>query len=405
MTKPKILVTGATGKTGGQVAAQLLAAGYPVRAYVRRDDARCACLRQAGAEIAVGELSDPQSLLEAMADVQRAYFLPPFDPYMIQSAAAFAAAARQARLESVVSLSQWLANPEHPALATRQHWLADRMFEMLPDMALTILTPGFFADMPYMSLIKYAAQLGVFPVPARGSSRNAPPSVDDIARVAVAALSDPAKHAGERYRPTGPENLSLTEMATIMGKVLGRKVRHVNMPLWMFYKAARADGFDHFLLSQMGAYLRDHDRGAFGLGGPTNDVLETTGRAPESFETITRRHAAKPEARRSFGNFVSAFAQFMSVPMRPGFNAKRFNERLWIPAPHHPVLSADSELWHREHGVPQRASGPATAPGSTRLVLQAASPPARRRTDLKPARSPDRLPAALVISRPGLDMP
>ena len=38
MTNAKILVTGATGKTGGQVAQQLLAAGYPVRAFVRRED-------------------------------------------------------------------------------------------------------------------------------------------------------------------------------------------------------------------------------------------------------------------------------------------------------------------------------------------------------------------------------
>ena len=351
MTQPKILVTGATGKTGGQVATQLLAAGYNVRAYVRREDARSATLKAAGAEIAVGDLFDPQQLLEAMRGVQRGYFLPPFDPYMIQSAAAFAAAAREARLESIVGLSQWLANPEHPSLATRQHWLADSLFAALPNVGVTIVNPGFFADMPYMSMIKYAAQMGVFPIPARGSSKNAPPSVDDIARVAVAALMDPAKHAGKRYRPTGPDMLSLKDMAKIMGKVLGRGVLHVNMPLWMFYKAARMDGFDHFLLSQMGPYLRDHDRGAFELGGPTDHVLETTGRQPESFETITRRYAARPEAKRSLGNFLKAFAGFTSVPMRPGFNRDAFNKRLRIPTPERPVLSADSALWRREHGI------------------------------------------------------
>ncbi len=50
-SKPRILVTGATDKTGGQVAAQRLAAGYPVRAYVGRKDGRSACLKAAGAEI------------------------------------------------------------------------------------------------------------------------------------------------------------------------------------------------------------------------------------------------------------------------------------------------------------------------------------------------------------------
>jgi uncharacterized protein YbjT (DUF2867 family) len=351
MPKPKILVTGATGKTGGQVAAQLLAAGYPVRAFVRQDDARSEKLRAAGAEIAIGDLTDPQALLDAMHGVKRAYFLPPFDPYMIQSAAAFTIAARDARLESVVVLSQWLSNPEHPSLATRQHWLADNLFALLPSTALTIVNPGFFADMPYMSLLKYAAHLGVFPVPARGSSRNAPPSVDDIARVAVAALTDPDRHAGKRYRPTGPEMLSLTDMAAIMGKVLGRTVRHVKMPLWMFYKAARMDGFDHFLLSQMGAFLHDHDHGAFELGGPTQDVLETTGRQPESFETVTRRYAAHPSVQRSAGNLMRTFGGFMSVPLRPGFDPDRFARMLQMPRQVRPILSADSAFWRREHGI------------------------------------------------------
>lgn len=368
--KPRILVTGATGKTGGQVAARLLAAGYPVRAYVRREDARSAKLMAAGAQIAVGDLADPQALLDAMRDVQRGYFLPPFDPYMIQSAAAFAVAAREARLESIVALSQWLANPDHPALATRQHWLADRLFAMLPGTALTIVNPGFFADMPYMSLIKYAAQLGVFPVPASGASKNAPPSVDDIARVVVGALADPVQHAGKSYRPTGPEMLSLKDMAKIMGKVLGRSVIHVKLPLWMFYKAARMDGFDHFLLSQMGAYLQDHDRGAFELGGPTDHVLEVTGRPPESFETITRRYAAQPQAQRTVGNFAKAFAGFMSVPLRPGFNPRRFADTLWMPQPERPMLSADSVLWRQEHGVPPLAS---TAPAGGHVAHPASS--------------------------------
>lgn len=350
-SQPRILVTGATGKTGGQVAAQLLAAGYPVRAYVRREDGRSAKLKAAGAEIAVGDLADPQALLQAMRGVQRAYFLPPLDPYMIQTASAFAVAARDARLESLVVLSQWLASPEHPALMTRQHWLADKLFATLPDTTLTIVNPGFFADLPYMMLLRYAAHMGVLPFPGRGSGRNAPPSVDDIARVAVGALIDPAKHASKSYRPTGPDMLSVTEMAHIMGEVLGRTVRHVRLPLWMFYKAAGIDGIDRFLLSQLAFYMQEHDRGTFAMGAPTSHVLEVTGRQPESFEVITRRYAAQSPARRTTGSVLKTFADFMSVPMRPGLNARRFADTLWMPKPERPLLSADSALWKEEHGV------------------------------------------------------
>ena len=45
MTKPRILVTGATGKTGSIVATEMLNAGYPVRALVHRNDQRSAWRR------------------------------------------------------------------------------------------------------------------------------------------------------------------------------------------------------------------------------------------------------------------------------------------------------------------------------------------------------------------------
>jgi len=121
MLKPRILVTGATGKTGSVVVAELLQAGYPVRALVRRQDDRSARLQAQGAEIAVADMSDVERVADALEDVQRAYYCPPFDPYMIQGAVAFAVAARESGLEHIVGLTQWLSSPSHPALMTRQH--------------------------------------------------------------------------------------------------------------------------------------------------------------------------------------------------------------------------------------------------------------------------------------------
>jgi NmrA-like family len=119
MIKPRIIVTGATGKTGSVVVSELLKAGYPVRAMVHREDARSARLRAYGAEIAVADLSDFERVADALKDVQRAYFCPPFDPYMIQGAVA----AKEARIEYIVGLTQWLASPSHPSLMSRQSWL------------------------------------------------------------------------------------------------------------------------------------------------------------------------------------------------------------------------------------------------------------------------------------------
>ena len=62
MIKPRIVVTGATGKTGSVVVTELLKAGYPVGAMVRREDDRSARLRAQGAEIAVAEMTDVELL-------------------------------------------------------------------------------------------------------------------------------------------------------------------------------------------------------------------------------------------------------------------------------------------------------------------------------------------------------
>jgi uncharacterized protein YbjT (DUF2867 family) len=95
MTKPRIIVTGATGKTGRVVVTELLKAGYPVRAMVHREDGRSARLKAQGAEIAVADMSDVERVADALKDVHRAYYCPPYDPNMIQGAVAFAVAARK----------------------------------------------------------------------------------------------------------------------------------------------------------------------------------------------------------------------------------------------------------------------------------------------------------------------
>jgi len=351
MIKPRILVTGATGKTGGAVVAELLAKGSPVRAAVRVWDARSDRLQRRGAQVVVADLFDPGQLMDAMRGVQRAYYCPPYHPFVIQSASAFAVAARETGLEQIVGLSQWLAGPNHPALMSRQLWLIDRMFAALPGIAHTVVNPGFFADSPYLEMMPFAAHLGVFPLPVAAEGRNAPPSVDDIARVAVAALLDPARHAGKSYRPTGPKLLTVTEMAAVMGQVVGHDVRHVRTPLWMFYKAAKAQGKEPILLGGLKHYFQDHDRGAFAVGAPNDTIRELTGKDAEDFETIARRHAALPESRQGAGARLAAFARFMAVPILPGMDPAAYERAQGQPVPPAPHLALDDAGWMASHGV------------------------------------------------------
>lgn len=358
MTEPTILVTGAAGKTGAATVRELLRLGSRVRAQVRREDARSAALRQAGAEIVVADLFDSAQMANALRGVQRAYFVPPMAPQMLHTAAVFAAAARDAKLESVAYMSQWISSPSHPALMTRQTWLMDQIFAMLPGIGVTTLNPGYFAD-NYLRFIDFAAHLGVFPVPLRGEGRNAPPSNEDIARVAAAVLRDPAKHAGKTYRPTGPALLSVTDMTRIVARVLNRRVLHVNMPFWMLTKAARLQGVSADEIVPFRHYSKDHDDGAFAHGAPTTDVLDVTGAPAEDFETTARRYAALPFARRSAGNFARMLGQFLIMPAIPGLNLRRAERAAGVPTPSGAQYAMGDAAWQGSHaGAASRAVRP-----------------------------------------------
>ncbi len=346
--KPKILVTGSTGQTGGALVAELLKHEWPVRAMVSRLDDRSERLHKMGAEIAVADMYDPQQLYAAAEGTQRAYYLPLMQPYMIQAANAFAVAARDAKLEQIVQMSQWTSSDSHPTAMTRQTWLVDQTFSMIPGVAHTIFNPGMFAY-NFLRMIDFSALLGIFPV-LMGDSKCAPISNEDMAKAAAALLTtDPALHAGKSYRPTGPELLSGKDMAKIIAKVVGHGVLPVNLPLWMFRKVARQQKVDPYQIAVLLHYIQDNKLGAFSYeGGVTRVMEELTGTPAESFETTARRYAGMPFARQTIGNRMKAFINFNLTPFYPAYNTKRYEERLELPVPQKPLYCMENERWRNK---------------------------------------------------------
>lgn len=348
MHQPKILVTAASGKTGSATARELLARGYPVRALVRREDERSARLRAAGAEIHTGSLEDPQDLHAAMAGVQRAYFCPPLEPGTLRRATLFATAAAQARLEVVVALSQWVADPSHPAVHAREKWLSQQVLSSTPGLDTVVVNPGWFAD-NYMAALEPIAQFGLMAMPL-GAGLNAPPSTEDIARVIVGALTDPAPHIGRAYRPTGPELLAPEQIAEAFGRALGRPVKYRDAPLSLFLKVAKALGYPDFVTSQLYWFLQDYQNNAFGVGAPTDAVLDVGGKPPEPFEQIAIRYVNAANAtRRSVGSRLRAALHLTQALLTPAPDVDAIARRAGLPVIDHAVLAMDSPQWRTTH--------------------------------------------------------
>ena len=348
MLKPRMLVTGATGKTGGATIRQLLAMGYPVRALVHRADHRSEQLRNAGVEIITGSLEDITDLRAAMAGVQRAYFCPPLEPGALRRAALFAAAAQESRLEAVVALSQWVADPSHPAAHAREKWLSEQMFRSASGLDVVTVNPGFFAD-NYMAALEPIAHFGLMAMPL-GQGLNAPPSNEDIARVIAGALANPAPHIGKSYRPTGPRLLAPDEIAAAIGRALGRKVVYQDAPIKLFLKLAKSLGIGEFVIEELYWFLMDYQRNAFGLGAPTDAVLEVAGVAPEPFEETARRYvAASGFANRTIRSHLVAGYNLVAGLLTSAPVPATIARRLQLPALNHPVLAAESVIWRASH--------------------------------------------------------
>ena len=287
--KPRALVTTAAGRTGSVAALELVRRGHPVRGLVRRDDHRAQALRDAGVEVIVGDLFDWRDLTRALDDVQLAYHCPPFDAQHLHGATMFALAAEQSGVEVVALMSGWNPHQLHPSVFQREHWLANNLYRRQTFDVIHI-NPGMFAWTYFLGLPSIV-RFGMLALPL-GDGLNAPPSNEDVGRVAAGALAAPTLFIGRCLRPTGPTLISPTEAAESMSRALDRTVRYKAVPEKSFVKAARAMRFPTFEIAQVRHYADELRHGAF--AGVTDHVEEVTGTAPDSFDVIASRYLKDP---------------------------------------------------------------------------------------------------------------
>ena len=113
--------------------------------------------------------------------------------------------------------------------------------------------------------------------------------VDDIAEVAVVALSEPG-HAGEVYEVTGPRMLTLAEVAAELSRAAGRDIAYVPVPHDAFVKGVADSGAPKdvvWMLDYLFATVLD-GRNAY----LTDGVQRALGRPPRDFADYANAIAA-----------------------------------------------------------------------------------------------------------------
>ena len=283
-----ILVTAAAGQTGGHTVRQLLEKGRSVRALVHRRDDRADELASLGAEVVVGDFHDVGSLRVAMVGVIRAYFVHPWVARVLEATTNFALVAREVGLEVTVNMSQIIVREGHASPATREHWLGEHVLDWA-GVGATHIRPTLFAENLLVLSAPTVAAEGKIYLPY-GEGRHAPVAVEDIASVVVGILAEPeVRHVGKAYAVTGLTEMSMTEIAETIGRVLGKTVEYVDIPteMWLERLATLPFMNPHFL-KHLERVAEDTRNGWF--AGVT-DVVETIGgRRPKTFETFVREN-------------------------------------------------------------------------------------------------------------------
>ena len=226
-------ITGVTGKVGGAVARALLAGGQSVRAVVRNAD-KAQVWKDQGCEIALATIEDEASLTVAFQGAEGVFVLVPpnFDPSPEFSEAreigkTLYSALAAARPKRVVYLSTIGAQAREMNLLT-QHSIIERAIGDLP-IPITFLRPAWFMENCHWDLAP-AREMGVVPSFLQPLDKPVPMvAAADIGKLAAGLLQE--KWEGHRViELEGPTRVTPNQVATTLGKLLGKAVRMKVVP-------------------------------------------------------------------------------------------------------------------------------------------------------------------------------
>jgi uncharacterized protein YbjT (DUF2867 family) len=276
------LVTGAAGNMGSEVASQLLERGAQIRAFTRHPEKLGTWSKRA--EVVRGDFQNPATVTRVMESVH-AVFLMSQGPDL-ESFRQFVQAIKTAGGNRVVFLSSILAGlPEYEI--GRLHLLKEEAIREAGLNGTFLRATGFMTN-SYQWIETIKEQGKVYN--ALGDAKFPAISGEDIAAVAVRALTD-STLAGKVFELTGGELITVPGQVKILGKILGRELQCVDIPMELAVQNMVRSGLPQKMAEAVGQSLGSIRNGR--SVSVLNTVEELTGRAPMGYETWARKHAAQ----------------------------------------------------------------------------------------------------------------
>jgi len=281
-----ILVTGATGLTGGELVRRLSAKGVPVRALVRNTAKAEALSHLPHVEIVEGDMSRPETLSGPLQGVDRAMLISSSAPDMLEVQSNFIDAAKKAGVKHVVKLSGIIAELDSPFRFARMHAEIERRLEA-SGMAFTQLRAGEFFS-AYFRQVRSIVAKGALFLPME-DAKIASIDIGDIAEVAATVLTS-SGHEGKIYLLTGPEALSMAEVAEKLSIATGKPIQYINVAPEEAKSANLAVGMPPYLVDALFELFAERRKGK---EAHVSAVIPTIfGWQATSFDEFAARNAA-----------------------------------------------------------------------------------------------------------------
>lgn len=281
-----ILVTGATGLNGQELLRVLSAKGVAVRALVRNPARAEAIAALPNVEIVQGDMARPETLAAGLRGVDRAMLISSSDPMMLDVQTNFIDAASKAGVKHVVKLSGIMPELDSAFRFARMHGEIEKRLEA-SGMAFTHLRAGEFMPAYFRQVPNITAKGAMF-LPME-EARIASIDVGDIAEIAARVLTG-SGHEGKTYPLTGPEALTMTQVAEKLSAATGKTIRYVNVPPEAARQAQLAAGMPPYLADALFELFAERRNGKEAKVWP--DAQALLGRRPTSFDEFARRNAA-----------------------------------------------------------------------------------------------------------------
>jgi uncharacterized protein YbjT (DUF2867 family) len=281
-----ILVTGASGLSGSAVVRESARQGYPVKALVRNRAKAHSLETLPGVEIVEGDMLRAETLGDALDGVERVLMISSADQQMLETQCTFIDAAKKAGIRHIVKFSGLNSALDSPFLFTQMHAEIERYLER-SGLAWTHLRPSQFMQV-YLREVPTIVAESAFFLPME-DAKLAPVDVEDIAKAAFVLLHAPG-HEGKSYDMTGPEALSMTEIAEQISLAISKTVRYVNISQAERKRALLAAGVPPYFADALDVQGSERRKGSEAV--VHSETHTALGIRPTTFAEFGLRNAA-----------------------------------------------------------------------------------------------------------------